>query len=290
MGDAGTKTITQAASPAFQPPILYVRATKGWRTLDLRELWEYRELLYFLTWRNVKVRYKQTILGMFWAILQPVFSMVVFSVIFGHMAKMRSEGVPYAIWNFAGLVPWIFFANGVTQSSNSLVGSGHLLTKVYFPRLAIPLSTVFAGVVDFLLSFVVLLFMMPFFHIYPSATIIFLPLFLALAFATALGVGLWCSGLNVQYRDVAFVLPFVVQAWMFLSPVVYSSSEIPARWQLLYALNPMVAVVEGFRWALLGLQPVAPAVLALSAGMGIMLLVSGAYYFRRLERFFSDVI
>jgi lipopolysaccharide transport system permease protein len=269
---------------------IHIRPSRGWVSLHLRDLWAYRELLYFLTWRDIKVRYKQTVMGAAWAIIQPFFTMVVFSLFFGRLAQMPSEGIPYPIFSYAALVPWTFFANGVSQSSNSLVGSSQLITKVYFPRLSIPIATVFSGVIDFVLAFVVLLGMMLFYHILPTIHALWLPLFLLLALVTALGTGLWLSALNVEYRDVRYVVPFLTQLWMFATPIVYPSSMVPERWQTLYGLNPMVGVVEGFRWALLGTDPPSGPMLVASSLVAALLMISGAFYFRRMEKTFADVV
>jgi lipopolysaccharide transport system permease protein len=274
-------------------PVTYIRPSRGWRSLDLRELWQYRELLYFLVWRDIKVRYKQTALGASWAIIQPFFTMVVFSLFFGRLAGVPSDGVPYPIFSFAALVPWTFFANGLTNSANSLVGSQNLLKKVYFPRLAIPTATVLAGAVDFALAFAVLLGMMFFYGIVPTADVLWLVPLLALALVTSLGVGLWFSALNVQYRDVRYVVPFLVQIWLFATPVAYGASlldELGTRWQMLYALNPMVGVVEGFRWALLGTDTAPGPMIVVSSVAAVLILVGGAFYFRRLEKSFADVV
>lgn len=271
-------------------PIVRIRPSKGWVELRLGELWSYRELLYFLVWRDIKVRYKQTALGATWAIIQPFFSMVVFSLFFGKLANMPSDGVPYPIFSFAGLVPWNFFASGLTSSSDSLVSSANLIKKIYFPRLAIPISTVLAGGVDFLISFGVLILLMVYFGITPTVRIIFVPAFALLAFITALGVGLWMSALNVKYRDVRYTVPFITQFWMFATPIVYPSTLLSEPWRTVYGLNPMVGVVEGFRWALLGTQSAPGPMLAASAIASLLILIGGAFYFRRMERQFSDVV
>ena len=269
---------------------LRIEPAGRWPSVGLRELLEYRELLYFLVWRDIKVRYKQTVLGATWAIIQPLMTMVVFSLFFGRLAGVPSEGVPYPIFSYAALVPWIFFANGVTGSANSLVGSSHLITKVYFPRLVIPISTVLSGIPDFLLAFLVLLGMMLFFGIAPTYNIVWLPLLLALAFVTAIGVGLWLSALNVQFRDVKYVVPFLVQLWLFATPIAYPSSLVPEALRPFYALNPMVGVVEGFRWALLNTDTAPGPMVAVSALAAIVIAVSGMYYFRRMEDTFADII
>jgi lipopolysaccharide transport system permease protein len=259
-------------------------------SLKLRDLWEYRELLYFLTWRDIKVRYKQTALGAAWAIIQPFFTMVVFSLFFGHLAKVPSDGIPYPIFSYAALVPWTFFANGLSQSSNSLVGSAQLLTKVYFPRLVIPISTVLSGVIDFALAFLVLLLMMLYYGVAPTINALWLPFFLLLALVASLGVGLWLSALNVEYRDVRYVVPFLTQFWLFATPIAYPSSLLPEPWRTLYGLNPMVGVVEGFRWALLGTGGGPGPMIAISSAMSLAILVGGAFYFKRMEKNFADVV
>lgn len=270
---------------------LIIEPSQGWVALKLRELWRYRELLYFLTWRDIKVRYKQTLIGGAWAILQPVLTMIVFSLFFGGLAKMPSDGVPYPIFSYAALVPWTLFANGMTQSSNSLVGSANLIKKVYFPRLIVPLASVMSNVVDFVLAFAVLIIMMLVFGIVPTENIIWLPLLVLLALITSLGVGLWLSAMNVQFRDIRYVVPFLVQLWLFVTPIAYPSSLITNDLlKLLYAINPMAGVVEGFRWALLGTQTAPGGVILVSALAAVILLVSGAYYFRRMERSFADVV
>lgn len=257
--------------------------------LQLRELWLYRELLYFLIWRDIKVRYKQTLLGAAWAIIQPFFTMVVFSLFFGRLAKVPSDGIPYPVFSYTALLPWTFFANGLTQASNSLVMSANLITKVYFPRLVIPLSSVLSGLLDFAIAFVTLLGMMMFYNIVPTIAIVWLPFFLLLALVTALGVALWLSALNVQYRDIRYAIPFLVQFWLFATPIAYPSSLLDEPWRTLYGLNPMAGVVEGFRWALLGSNPPGP-MLAVSAVASVLLLVSGIYYFQRMEQTFADIV
>jgi len=271
-------------------PTTVIQPSRGWVSLRLGELWEYRELLYFLTWRDIKVRYKQTVLGAAWAIIQPFFTMVVFSLFFGQLAKIPSDGIPYPIFAYAALVPWTFFANGLSHSSNSLVGSANLIKKVYFPRLVVPLSAVISGGVDFGLAFVVLLGMMLFYGIVPTINAIWLPLLLLLALVTALGVGLWLTAMNVQFRDVGYVVPFLVQAWMFATPVAYPSSLLHEPWRTLYGINPMTGVIEGFRWALLGTSTTPGPIVIVSSLVSVGLLVSGAFYFRRMEKTFADVV
>jgi lipopolysaccharide transport system permease protein len=273
----------------LERPSTIIRPSSGFPTLDLPALWEYRELLYFLTWRDVKVRYKQTALGAAWAVIQPLFTMVVFSLFFGHLAKIPSDGVPYPLFSYAALLPWTYFAFALGGASNSLVGSANLISKVYFPRLVIPISSVLAGLLDFAIAFVVLIALMLWYGAYPTPAIALLPFFLLLSLVTALGVGLWLSALNVQYRDVRYVIPFLTQAWLFLTPVAYPSSLLDEPWRTLYGLNPMVGVVEGFRWALLGTNPPGPMI-AVSALVSVILLMTGALYFRRMERTFADVV
>ncbi len=258
--------------------------------LDLKSLWEYRELLYFLVWRDVKVRYKQTLLGVAWAVLQPLLAMFIFSIFFGRLARIPSDGVPYPVFVLVGLVPWQFFANALTQSSNSLVGSQNLITKVYFPRLIIPLGTVIASLVDFFFAFLVLIGMMLHYGIKPGASIVVLPLYVLLAILSALAVGLWLSALNVQFRDVKHIVPFLAQFWMFATPVVYPSSLVPARWRAWYGLNPMAGVVEGFRYALLGKATSPGPMIWVSAAVVLVLLFGGLLYFRKMESTFADVV
>ena len=285
--------IALKAGPARRPeplPVLEIRPPQGWSSLGLRELWEYRELLYFLVWRDVKVRYKQTALGAAWAVIQPVFMMVAFSLFFGKLGGIPSDGVPYPVFTFCALLPWQLFAHALTESSNSLVGNQNLLTKVYFPRLVVPISAVLGGLVDFAIAFVILLGMMAYFGIVPGVAVLTLPFFILLAVMTALGVGLWLSALNVQYRDVRYTIGFLIQFWLFATPVAYPSSLIPEGWRALYGLNPMAGVVEGFRWALLGKAAAPGPLLAVSVGVVVLIFVSGLYYFRRMEETFADLI
>jgi len=276
--------------PPREVPVTVIRPSRGWISLNLRDLWEYRELLYFLTWRDIKVRYKQTVLGAAWAIIQPFFTMVVFSLFFGRLAKMPSDDIPYPIFSYAALVPWTFFANGLSQSSTSLVASANLIKKVYFPRLVVPISAVVSGGVDFALAFAVLLGMMLFYGIVPTAAVVWLPLLLLLALVTSLGVGLWLTAMNVQFRDVRYAVPFLVQAWMFATPIAYPSSLLDEPWHTLYGINPMAGVVEGFRWALLGTKTAPGLIILVSALVAVGLLISGAFYFRRMEKTFADVV
>ncbi len=268
---------------------VHIEPYQGRVPLNLKEFWRYRELLYFLVWRDIKVRYKQTLLGAAWAIIQPFFTMVVFSIFFGRMAQMASNGYPYPIFSYTALLPWTYFSGALSLAANSLVGSGGLITKVYFPRLIVPVSSVLSGLVDFAFAFLVLIGMMIFYGYAPTIYIILLPLFLLLALTTALGVGLWLSALNVKYRDVRYLIPFLTQFWLFATPVVYPSSLLSEPWRTIYGLNPMVGVVEGFRWALLGDKPPELMILA-SVIVSIILLVSGVIYFRHTEDTFADLI
>ncbi|MCP4420627.1 MAG: ABC transporter permease [Chloroflexi bacterium] len=267
-----------------------IEPTRGWVALKLKELWEYRELLYFFVWRDIKVRYKQTILGATWAIIQPFFTMVIFSLFFGNLAKVPSDDIPYPIFSYAALVPWQFFANGLSQSSNSLVNNANMLKKIYFPRLAVPISAILSGAVDFILAFIVLMLMMLYYNITPTVNVLFLPLFLLLALVTSLGAGLWLSAMNVQFRDIRYTVPFIVQAWLFATPIAYPSSLLEEPWRTVYGINPMVGVVEGFRWALLGTETAPGPIIIVSSLAALILLVSGAFYFRRMEKTFADVV
>ncbi|MDK2742998.1 MAG: ABC transporter permease [Nitrospira sp. BO4] len=270
--------------------VIRITATKGWVALQLKELWAYRELLYFLIWRDVKVRYKQTALGAAWAIIQPVFTMIVFSVFFGRLGKIPSDGVPYPLFAYAALVPWTFFSQGLSQASNSLVGSGNLIKKVYFPRLSVPIAAVTSGLIDFAIAFIVLLGMILYYGITPTLNVVWLPFLLLLTLITSLGVSLWLSALNVQFRDVRHAIPFLTQFWLFATPIAYPSSLLSEPWRTLYSINPMVGVVEGFRWALLGTDTAPGPMIIVSALAALAILVSGTFYFRRLEKTFADVI
>jgi len=272
-------------------PMMRLEPSKGWVSLKLHELWEYRELLYFLTWRDIKVRYKQTILGAAWAIIQPFLTMIVFSLFFGKLAKVPSDGIPYPIFSYAGLVPWTFFATRLTQASNSLVGEARMIKKVYFPRLAMPIAIVLGGIIDFTLAFLLLLGMMLYYGISPTFNIIWLPYFLLLIMSTSLGASLWLSAMNVQFRDVRYTVPFIVQFWMFATPIAYPSSliENPIL-RIVYAINPMVGVIDGFRWALLGTDTAPGSLIIISSLTSLALLTSGAFYFRRMEKTFADVV
>jgi len=278
------------------PPSLFIRPSHGWSALNLSELWRYRELIGFLTWRDLKVRYKQTLLGASWAILQPVLSMIVFTLIFGGVGRMAEDlDVPYPIFSYTALLPWGLFSKALTDAGRSLVMNRNMITKIYFPRLAIPLASVFSGLVDFAIQFVVLIFLMFYFQTTGTVTNAAwtLPLFLLLALVTALGIGLWLSALNVIYRDVGYTLPFLTQLWFFITPIVYPLSKAVERypsWQWLFAINPMTGVVEGFRWALLGLEKPDFGLMAISSVIAILLLISGLFYFRRMERTFADTV
>ena len=270
--------------------ILRIQPLKGWAPVRIRELWEYRELLYFLIWRDIKVRYKQTVLGGLWAIIQPFTTMVVFSLFFGKLGKIPSDNIPYPIFCYAALVPWTFFANGLTQSSDSLIGNANLIRKVYFPRLTIPIAAVLSGIVDFGLAFIVLLGMMLYYGVVPGFNLVWLPLFLLLTLVCSLGTGLWLSALNLKYRDVRYVVPFLTQLWLFVTPIAYPSSMLPQRWQLVYGLNPMAGVVKGFRWALLGTTPAPGPIIVVSSLASLLILIGGVFYFRNMERTFADLV
>jgi lipopolysaccharide transport system permease protein len=267
-----------------------ISPSKGWLSLNLKEVWEYRELLGILAWRDVSVRYKQSIVGIGWAIIQPLMTMIIFTIIFGMFAKLPSDGLPYPIFSYCALLPWTYFARSLGDSSDSLVGSSHLITKVYFPRLILPISKVFSGLIDFAIAFAILLGMMAWYRISPTKGLLALPLFIGIAMLAALGVGTWFTALNVRYRDVKFVVPFLVQFWMYASPVAYSTSIIPEKWQWIYGLNPMVGVIEGFRWAMLGKAAPSITLLLIPSLIIFAILISGLYYFRKMEKTFADII
>jgi len=276
--------------PNYLTPEIVIEPSRGWVSLQMREVWNYRELLFFLIWRDVKVRYKQTSLGISWAFIQPVMTMVIFSVIFGQLAKLPSEGIPYPIFIFAALLPWQLFSGALTRSCSSLVGNATLLTKVYFPRLIIPISATISGLADFSISFVVLLGLMLYYRIWPTWAILWVPLLAIFVLVTALSVGLWLSALNVRYRDVQHIIPFIIQAWMYASPVAYSAELIPSGpWQIIYRFNPLVGVIQGFRWALLRTNS-PDEWMMVSVGTVIVVLVTGLYFFRRMEKIFGDVV
>lgn len=285
------QTTTAQSTNVNIPPETIIEPAKSWVPLNLKEIWAYRELLFFMMWRDIKVRYKQTLLGASWAIIRPVATMIVFSLFFGKLAKIPSDGLPYPVFAYAGLLPWTFFAAGLTRTTSSVVSSGGLIKKVYFPRLIIPLSGVISGLPDFGLAFLVLIGMMVYFGIYPSlASIIWLPLLLLLAAITALAVGLWLASLNARYRDVGYVVSFVTQLWMFATPVVYPASLLSDPWRTIYGINPMVGVVEGFRWSLLDSGNPPGAMILLSFAVSSLVLISGLFYFRRMEKTFADVV
>ncbi len=270
--------------------VTVIRPPRGWLPIDLPELWAYRELLFFFVWRDIKVRYKQTLLGFAWAILQPLLTMIVFTLFFGTLAKVPSEDIPYPLFSYAAVLPWTLFAEGITRSSNSLIQEANLLQKIYFPRLLLPFSGVLSPVVDFAIALVILVALMIYFSFAPAVTILLLPVFLILQLMLALGVGLWLSAVNVEYRDVRYVIPFLVQLWLFASPVIYSITWVPERYRTLYGVvNPMVGIIEGFRWAILGMQPPGYTLIGSVVIIGLLLL-SGAFYFRRREKGFADVV
>jgi lipopolysaccharide transport system permease protein len=286
-----SKSVTFKLSVEAAPkPIVVVEPRRGLFDLDLPVVWQYRELLYFLAWREVKVRYKQTVIGAAWAILQPLTTMLIFTVIFGTFAKIPSDGLPYPIFAYAGLLPWTYFSEATVRSSASLVGDANLIRKVYFPRLLIPLSAAVTPVVDFSLAFLMLLGMMVWYGFHPTWNALYIPLFLLFAFSTALAMGLWLSALNVKYRDVRHTVPFLVQIWMYASPVVYPMSIVPEKWRLVFALNPMTGVIEGFRWGLFGKESPDFNVMVASTIVVMLLLFSGLVFFRRMERTFADVV
>lgn len=271
--------------------VTVIEPSRGWVPIRLGELWEYREVLYYLVWRDIKVRYRQTVIGALWAIIQPLMTMVIFTVFLGKLARVPSDGAPYPLFAFAALVPWTFFATGLTQSAGSLVASGHLITKVYFPRLLVPMARVLSGLPDIGLSFLVLLSLVGWYgHFHLSVSLLWLPVLAALALLTAFGIGLWLSALNVQYRDIQHAVPFLVQIWLFATPIAYPSSLLPEPWRTIYGINPMVGVVEGFRWSLLGSGRPPGLPLVISTVAALTLVVSGAFFFRRVERTFADVI
>lgn len=280
----------QVSQRRVELPTFHIDPPSSWVPIDFRELWNYRELLYFLTWRDVKVRYKQTALGATWAIIQPVFMMIVFTLFFGKLAKVPSDNIPYSVFTFSALLPWQLFSHALTESGNSLVGNQNLISKVYFPRLVVPISAVLGGLVDFVIAFGILILLMFYYGIVPGWAIITLPAFILLAVVTALSVGLWLSALNVQYRDVRYTMMFLIQFWLFATPVAYPSSLVPEKWRILYGLNPMVGVVEGFRWALLGKATAPGWSLLVSCAVVLVLLTAGLYYFRRMEQQFADIV
>lgn len=285
-------TTAETAGPGphdLSVPTIVIRPPRRWVPVDFNELWEYRELLYFFTWRDVKLRYKQTGLGIAWAIIQPLFLMVVFSLFFGGLAKIPSDGIPYPLFSLAALLPWTLFAEGMTRSTISMVSNAGIMTKVYFPRLIMPVASIMSPLVDFCVAFGILILMMAYYGFVPTINIIFLPLLVIFAMMTSLAVGLWLSALNVKYRDFQYTVPFLIQIWLFASPVVYPASMVPEQFRFLYALNPMSGVIEGFRWALLGTNPPSTMIF-ISFVVVIVLLVSGVFYFRRMEQYFADIV
>ncbi len=281
--------MTEIVKP--EPTTIYIKPSKGLAALNLRDLWVYRELVFFMVWRDVKVRYKQTLLGMSWAVIQPVMTMLVFTFLFGKVAKLPTDGIPYPVFSFTALLPWGLFVTALNQGSRSLVAHNNMVTKIYFPRLILPMSSVFAGLVDFAIAFVILVGLMFYYQVTPAWNLLWtLPLFLLLAIITALGVALWLSAINVKYRDVNQALPFLTQFWLFITPVAYASSIIPEQWQILYSLNPMAGVVNGFRWALLGSGNGPDAALWVSVAISVLILFTGLFYFRSTEKTFADLI
>lgn len=278
------------AGIALNMPSIVIKPRKGLFQLDLYEIWQYRELLYFLVWRDVLIRYKQTAIGVSWAILQPLITMVIFSVIFGKLVKISTGGTPYPVFAFAALLPWNYFSQALSRSGTSLVGSSSLISKIYFPRLLIPLSSAISPVIDLFISFLILLVLMPMYGIKPSWGLLFLPVFVVLSLVTALAVGLWLTTLNVKYRDVGHIIPFLIQIWMYASPVVYPLSMVPEKWRLLYSMNPMVGVIEGFRWAITGSGHPDFAALTICSAVISLLLAGGLIYFKKMELTFADVI
>ena len=272
------------------PETILLRPSRGWSALNLRDLWVYRELIFFLIWRDIKVRYKQTALGAAWAVLQPLLTMIVFTFFFGNLLDVNSDGLPYPVFSYTALLPWGLFSKAIGDAGRSLVLNRNMLTKIYFPRLVIPIASVVSGLIDFAIAFVVLMGLMWYYRITPTAAVWALPFLLLLALVTALGVGLWLSALNVIYRDVGYVIPFLTQLWFYITPIVYSSSELPDSLKVIYALNPMVGVVDGFRWALLGTDTAPGVMLLVSSIMAVVVMVTGLYYFRRMERTFADMI
>lgn len=278
-------------STGNEPSIITIQPSSGWGVLKFRELWRYKELIYFMVWRDLKVRYKQTLLGASWAVLRPFLTMVVFSIFFGELAKVPSDGIPYPVFAFTALLPWELFSHALGVASRSLVVNSNMITKVYFPRVILPLASVIAGVVDFLIAFVILGGMMAYYKIPLSGDAWTIPFFLLLALVTSLGIGLWLSAMNVQYRDIGYVTPFLTQFWLFITPIAYPASLVPEKWKLLYALNPMTGVVDGFRWALLGSEASAPGVQTItSICVALGLLITGLFYFHRMERQFADMV
>ena len=287
---AATQSSVAVAAQRPETPVVRIEARRGWLALDLGELWAYRDLVYFFIWRDIKVRYKQTAIGAAWAILQPVLTMLVFSLFFGKLARIPSQGLPYPIFYYTALLPWMYFATAMQSATNVVVEQQRVITKIYFPRVVLPIAAVLAGLLDFVISFAVLLALMAYYRMAPTAAVIWLPLFTLLAVLTALGVGLWLSALNALYRDVRYVVPFLVQFWLFASPVAYPSSLVPAKWRWLYGLNPMAGVIEGFRWALTGHGEPPSILLAASSSAVVLLVLSGLVYYHAVEGKIADVV
>lgn len=286
----GAQTQAAVAARPAEYPVVRIEARRGWLALDLGELWAYRDLVYFFVWRDIKVRYKQTVIGAAWAILQPVLTMLVFSLFFGKLAKIPSQGLPYPIFYYTALLPWNYFASAMQGATNIVVENQRVITKIYFPRVVLPVSSILSGLVDFAISFAVFLALMAYYRMVPTRAVIWLPAFLLLAVLTALGVGLWLSALNALYRDVRYVVPFLVQFWLFASPVAYPSSLVPVKWRWLYGLNPMAGVIEGFRWALTGHGDPPNILLAASSGAVVLLVLSGLVYYHAMEGTIADVV
>jgi lipopolysaccharide transport system permease protein len=276
---------------SFRSARVIITPPKGWALIDFRAIWAYRELLYFFTWRDIKIRYKQAAFGFAWAVIQPLFMMVIFTLFFGILGNVPSEGVPYPLFTYSALLPWTLFSAGITRSSNSLVLDANLIRKVYFPRVLIPLSSILSPLVDFVIAFIVLFGLMFYYGYFPTLTMLWLPVFLVLQMILALGVGLWLSSINIEYRDVGQAIPFLVQLWLFASPIIYSSSYVPARFRTAYGiLNPMSGIIEGFRWSILGTQPPSYNQLIAASAIILVVFISGAFYFHRRERIFADVV
>lgn len=273
-----------------EPETVHIKPSTGLAALNLGDLWTYRELVFFMIWRDIKVRYKQTFLGAAWAVIQPLLTMLIFNFVFGTVAKVPTDGVPYPIFSYTALLPWGLFTTALNTASRSLTANQNMVTKIYFPRLVLPLASVLGGLVDFAIAFVILIGLLFYYRVTPTAAVWTLPVFILLALVTALGTALWLSAINVQYRDVNYVLPFLTQFWLFLTPVAYSAKVISEKWQLVYSLNPMAGVVNGFRWALLGTDTGPGTTMAISAGISLLVLISGMFYFRSMERTFADTI
>ncbi len=277
-------------SCAKVPPHIQIKPVKGWQLVDFKELSKYRDLFYFLVIRDIKVKYKQTVLGGLWAIIRPFFMMVVFTLFFGKLAKIPSDGIPYPIFSYTAMVAWTYFSTSIADSANSLIGEANLISKVYFPRVIVPLSPVLAGLLDFCIAFIVLIGMMVYYQLYPNMMLVFLPVLILLMVLTASGVGMFLAALNAKYRDIRYTIPFIIQLWMFASPVVYPASLVPEKYQFLYALNPMVGIIEGFRAVLLGTVSFPTQMIAISALVSVVLFVFGLFYFKQMERYFADVV